>query len=216
VLESGEVHVWRVPLHKRADLDGVLTRDERARGARFRFEHDRTRWMAARAWLRVTLARYLDIPPGEIAFSGGERDKPSLAPRFDAEWLRFNLAHSGEVALIAVSARAEVGVDIELVPAEGDDRHVRDDRELLDIARRVLDVDVVRALESSPPHARAASFYRAWVRHEARGKCDGAGIQEPGENRAVAHVVDIDVGPRYVGALAVERRPARVHLWDAA
>jgi 4'-phosphopantetheinyl transferase len=216
VLDSGEVHLWRAVTREGAELDWVLTDDERSRAARFRFEQDRTRWVGARSWLRLILARYLALPPGEIVLSGGGRDKPALSPELDAGWLRFNLAHSGALALIAVSAHTEVGVDVELLPGLHDDRATLDDRDFLEIARRVLDADVVRALESSPPGERASRFYRAWVRHEARGKCHGAGITEPEENRAVAHVFDVDVGTRYAGALAVEHRPARVRLLDAA
>ena len=63
--------------------------------------------------LRRVLAVYLDSEPRRIRLERGEHGKPRLA---GAEGrLRFNLSHSGEIALVAVSGEFEVGVDVERV-----------------------------------------------------------------------------------------------------
>ncbi len=73
----------------------------------------RARWVAARWALRSVLARYLGGDPAAIELSLGERGKPHLAD--PGATLRFNLSHSGELALIAVAEGREVGVDVQRI-----------------------------------------------------------------------------------------------------
>jgi phosphopantetheinyl transferase len=63
--------------------------------------------------LRRVLAVYLDQEPGQIQLREGEHGKPRLVDR--EERIRFNLSHSGGLALVAVSGELEVGVDLERV-----------------------------------------------------------------------------------------------------
>jgi 4'-phosphopantetheinyl transferase len=79
----------------------------------------RRRWVATRWALRNVLGRYLGRDPAAIELRFGKRGKPMLAES-DA-LLRFNLSHSGELALIAISDQREVGIDVQLLrsrPAE--------------------------------------------------------------------------------------------------
>ena len=64
---------------------------------------------AADALHRV-LAVYLGEDPARIRLETGAQGKPRLAD--PQGQLRFNLSHSGEIALVAVSGEAEVGVDV--------------------------------------------------------------------------------------------------------
>lgn len=65
---------------------------------------------AANALHRV-LAVYLGEDPARIRLETGAHGKPRLAD--PQGQLRFNLSHSGELALVAVSGEVEVGVDVE-------------------------------------------------------------------------------------------------------
>jgi phosphopantetheinyl transferase len=79
----------------------------------------RQRWIAARWALRRVLGRYLEREPAQIELHLGERGKPMLAEPETS--LRFNLSHSGELAMIAIGEEREVGVDVQLLgsrPAE--------------------------------------------------------------------------------------------------
>jgi len=116
-LTAGEVHLWRAPLNVSADtlasLSRALDREEHDRARRFRFEHDRVRWMAARGWLRHLLAGYHGANPAELRFEQHASGKPRLgAP---SQWLRFNVSHSADMAVFAVARSREVGVDLEHV-----------------------------------------------------------------------------------------------------
>lgn len=149
------------------------------------------RWSGARWALRTVLGRYLDERPGEIALADGERGKPRLGE--DPGRLEFNLSHSGELALIAVAAGREVGVDIEAT-------RVR--RDYLALAERSFDPEAAEAVRAAPPSLRQSAFYAAWTRHEALAKCDGGGLGEPGRDLEMASA-ELDVGPGYAAALAI-------------
>lgn len=113
---KGIVHVWRADLVAVGDtLEDLLCADELARAARIVPERNRVLWARSRGVLRALLARYLDRDPLELRFVLGPHGKPALSPEGPAPAmdLRFNLSHSGGLALVAVSAGREVGVDIE-------------------------------------------------------------------------------------------------------
>ena len=82
-LATGDLHAWLIPIDappvRVSELTALLSLDEQARAARFRFERDRTRFIAARAALRRILGRYLGRAPAELAFDYSPHGKPSLA-----------------------------------------------------------------------------------------------------------------------------------------
>jgi 4'-phosphopantetheinyl transferase len=109
---SSELHVWAARLEADAwPGPAGLPPSERRRAARIQRPRSRRRWIAARWALRGVLARYLGQGPAAIELSFGERGKPLLAA--SGESLRFNLSHSGGLALIAVCDEREVGVDVQ-------------------------------------------------------------------------------------------------------
>jgi phosphopantetheinyl transferase len=111
-----QLHLWHVPLDsgRWPDADGLPT-IERDRAAKLLSEKARRRWVASRWALRVVLGRYAEREPAEIELRFGDRGKPMLAE--PATPLRFNLSHSGKLALIAVSGDREVGVDVQRLGA---------------------------------------------------------------------------------------------------
>lgn len=127
---AGVVDVWRADLTAVGEeLEVLLCAEERERAARLRSERDRVLWARSRGVLRALLGRYLNHDPRELRFALGPHGKPTLLPEGPAPAtapspapatapapaadLRFNLSHSGTVALYAVTAGREVGVDIE-------------------------------------------------------------------------------------------------------
>jgi 4'-phosphopantetheinyl transferase len=184
-----------------ARLPGV----ERERAAAILRPDAATRWSASRWALRTVLGRYLGEDPAEIALARGERDKPRLADA--AERLSFNLSHSAGLALIAVTAGREVGVDIE---------RARPRRDFLALAERRLDPAAVAAVRDAAPTERASAFYAAWVLHEAQAKCDGGGLGAR-RREAVMAATAVTVGSGYAAALAVTSSALpRLHQWSIA
>jgi 4'-phosphopantetheinyl transferase len=148
------------------------------------------RWVASRWALRAVLGRYLGAPPAAIELELGEHGKPRLAG--DAGHLAFNLSHSGELALVAVSGGPDVGVDLERIDVE---------RDVMALAERALGAAEVAVVRAAPAPERAAAFYTAWARHEALVKCHGGGIWNPAEGEAA--IESLDAGEGYAAAIAV-------------
>jgi 4'-phosphopantetheinyl transferase len=165
-----EVHVVRGVLDVApAEVErfgALLGDDERERAGRFVFARDRRRFTVARGLLRVVLGRYLDAAPEVLRFGAGPHGKPFLLDG----GLQFNVSHSGERALIAVSPRREVGIDIEL--------H-RPDVEFLGVAEHSFSAAERRQLEGLPAAEVAAAFFRGWARKESFIKARGDGLAFP-------------------------------------
>jgi 4'-phosphopantetheinyl transferase len=179
-------------------LEG-LPASERERAAAFLRDDAAGRWVASRWALRQVLSRYLNEPATEIVLELGENEKPQLAD--PSSGLRFNLSHSGDLALVAVAPNREVGVDVEQIePA----------RDLLALAERALAPEAVAEIRATAPKEQPLAFYRAWTRHEARLKCLGLGLTSdrfhpfPGHNEDKAGNVRGSSEPVAVRNLDVE------------
>jgi 4'-phosphopantetheinyl transferase len=216
-----EIQVWTLSLElpeaEWQPLAALLSEDERARAVRFVFERHRRRFTAARAALRHILGARLGVAPAEVRFAYGPHGKPELAAGCGAGRLRFNLAHSHELALVALCEGRELGVDVE---------HVRPLADAMRIAERFFSTREREALAGLPPEAQREAFFRCWTRKEAYLKALGDGLARPldgfdvslarGEPAALLGVAadpaeaarwglaHLEPAPGYVGALAVE------------
>ncbi|CAN7430826.1 4'-phosphopantetheinyl transferase superfamily protein [Trinickia sp. LjRoot230] len=164
------VEVLCVALDLSAPLDApqlaALDESERARAARFLRHEDAVRHAATRAALREALAERLAQPAHALQLERDEAGRPRLAGPL-AQALDFNVSHTGQYALIAISATRRVGVDIELRREAFDWRSV---------ARSVFTSAESRYVESLPEASRQAAFYDAWAAKEALLKALGVGI----------------------------------------
>ena len=165
-----------------------------------RIEASRRRWIVARAGLRALVGSYLDEDPAAVAFAPGPHGKPRLEPPSE---LRFSLAHSGELALLAVASERELGVDLEWVGQP---------RDALGLATRYFTNAERAAIAEAPEAERLAVFYRHWVAKEAFVKATGRGLSaslrsfELEAMRWSLQLLDVPGG--YAAALVAEA-PAR-------
>lgn len=200
----GEVQVWLADLDRppipRQLLYADLAPDERERAARFRFDVHRHRFIAGRGLLRRILAPLLGVEPGEVVFRYGAKGKPSLA-RPEAD-LTFNLSHSANGALFALSRGAELGVDLEAL------RPLSDADALVErfFHPREREVYVRR-----PAEERLTCFYCGWTRKEAYVKARGDGLSLP---TTAFEVVLVPGEP--AGMLGFEAEPGEVERWSFA
>lgn len=166
-LHEDEVHIWHILLDPGAALSrsktDILSPDELQRRQRFRRPLDAGRFVSARTALREILATYLERPPGKLRFAYGAQGKPVL----ESGELNFNLSHSGERALLAVSRHIALGIDIEqLAPRLNYDR----------LVARFFTTAEKKAWEALTPELKPAAFYRAWTRKEAAVKTAGESL----------------------------------------
>ncbi|MGZ6125109.1 MAG: 4'-phosphopantetheinyl transferase family protein [Myxococcales bacterium] len=170
----------------------------------------RSRWGAARGILREVLGRTLGCRPSEVRFGYGTHGKPYVA----GAPIRFNISHSGALAVIAV-AGVEVGVDVELP------RRRRSDA----IARRFYAPgEIERLFAEGDPDRRADAFFRLWTCKEAFLKVTGEGLSRSTRSYEIAldpprllwatgvaeaaqrySVHPLDVGDPYRAALVVDQ-----------
>ena len=158
----------------------ILSAEEEARAARFKFEKDRVRWTRARSSLRAVLAIYTRSDPAQLVLTYGEHGKPSLNGFGELE---FNLSHAGEYALIAVSQRVPVGIDIERM------RPNLDMRPLLE-----------RLGEERLPETRV-ELYQRWTIRESRSKAAGGALFDNPQEHVCA--VPLDAPEGYSAAVAL-------------
>ncbi len=213
LLGPEEAHIWAVRLNVTTpqfdSLATVLSSDERHRAEQFRLDAPRQRFVIARAALRILLSRYFGVTPAEVAISVDAYNKPRLADEQHATGLRFNVAHSGNLALVAITHGCEIGVDVE---------RLRIVRHALHISQRYFHPAEVAAIVAAAPAARDAAFMRCWTGKEAVLKAIGtsitgslAGFQVPIDDAqdrgtwidARCWLRRLDVGDDYAAAVAV-------------
>jgi 4'-phosphopantetheinyl transferase len=230
-LSSRDVHIWRTslelsPFHVQR-LRQILAADELDRAGRFYFERDRQHFTVARSVLRIILSRYQGIDPRQLAFSYSRYGKPALATAPRKDWLRFNVSHSHELAMYAVTSGREVGIDIE---------YIRPNVASEAIAEHYFSPCEVAMLRSLPAHLRHEAFFTCWTRKEAYIKARGEGLSfpldhfdvslKPGEPAALLRTLgdryeasrwslqELTPGAGYVAAVAVEGHDWQLTCWQ--
>lgn len=193
-LPGDEVQLWRIDLDSIANDEVrwkvVLSADEAARAARYRFARDRQRYVATRAWLRMILGNYLRMEPKDLRFVYSKKEKPSLGDALAGSGILFNVSHSGGMALLAFTREREIGVDIE---------KIKHDFELEAIARRFFSAREQEDLFALPVEERVAAFFRCWTRKEAYIKATGDGLSLP------LSQFDVSIAPGVRSALLATR-----------
>ena len=174
-------------------LASLLSAEEHARLACFHLLGDRQRFLVGRGLLRLLVGAFLDTPAESVGFGRGSFGKPFVVPVAGVPPLHFNVSHSGELVLLALSREHEVGVDVE---------EVRRDQDWETIARQVFSCDEHREWILLNPEERLTAFFRAWTRHEAGLKA--MGLRFGGERNAAldARLVwfDLELPEGYQGA----------------
>jgi len=203
-----------------AALRAIFSAAEVGRFQSFATDALRSRWGAARGILREVLGRALEVEPARVQFRYGSHGKPHVA----GSPIRFNISHSGDLAVIAL-ARVEVGVDVELPRPRRSD----------DIARRFYAPgEIERLFAQLDPAARADAFFHLWTCKEAFLKVTGEGLSRSTRSYEIAldpprvlwakgiadagqrySVHPLDLGETYRGAMIAEapRVALRHYRW---
>ncbi|WP_228853301.1 4'-phosphopantetheinyl transferase family protein [Aegicerativicinus sediminis] len=150
------------------DYIELLSENELIRMKRLRFKKDKLNFIKSRGFLRLILGQHLQLDPKCILFSYEENGKPVLA-EINYGNLHFNLSHSRNKILLAISDCNNIGVDIEYVNPAIDS---------LSIANKFFSEVEARTLESTHGNERLNKFFQFWTRKEAlvKGLGDGLGF----------------------------------------
>lgn len=141
----------------------LLSSAEQAKAQAFRFEVDRQRYALSHAALRRILDHFLSLQPQAVPLTQAGLEKP-LCPGVE-----FNLSHSGDYALVAVSAAFPVGVDVE---------QIKPDLNITELAARFFSPAESETLFHLPAAEQIDAFFRIWTRKEAflKGRGDGLSL----------------------------------------
>ena len=206
-----DVHIWSVDLdrnrHQVHALSEVLTESERQRAAKFINPVHRDRWIVARGYLRQILSQYLDLTPEQIVFAYGEQGKPAI----EGDPIQFNLSHSHDRAVYAISAKHPVGIDLEYI-------HSISVAGLVDRFFSAREQAIFHAL---PVSKHQSAFFHAWTQKEAYLKACGTGLSTPLDQIEVSidpdtpaqiitapilgvwQIQQLEISPEYAGAIVI-------------
>jgi 4'-phosphopantetheinyl transferase len=175
-------HVWQLrsaALQSPAVRDRWLNRlsaDELARYERFPTAKARESYLATRVLCRTTLSSYTGVDPSQWQFAEDAYGKPAIAEPNGFKSLRFNLTHTDDLTICAVTRAGEVGVDAEETSWPVD---------VSLVARHFFSRRAQKRLASLAPHECLARFYEQWVLKEAYAKAIGKGLAYTSERLTV-------------------------------
>ena len=185
MLQKDAIHIWQATLSdffpKIGEWKSLLSEDEMQRAMRFKFEIHRQRYIVTRAILRQILSSYTQLSAEKIRFIYGEKGKPFLAE--NPLKLQFNVSHSDDIAVFALTLESEIGVDVEKIEPEFKK----------DVAKRFFSVAEYEHLLQLPEDQRAAGFYTTWAKKEALIKALGEGLYAPLDKFSVSTEEDVEV-----------------------
>lgn len=204
---------WATVAAVRADHRLLLDDVERERLQALRFRSDRDRFLTGAALARLVVGHRVGVAPGSLLVDRpcGDCARPHGRPHLrDGRGPVWSVAHSGDHVVVAVTnavpggGPAGLGVDVERIDP---------------------DRPPPEALVWSPVERRTCpDLWSTWVRKEAALKATGEGLRRPmssltagrpwpgsahrrvvpdGRPDLTADVVDLDVAPGYVAAVAV-------------
>jgi 4'-phosphopantetheinyl transferase len=214
---SRSIEVWniRLPDHRcdAAQCRALLAEKELERAARFLNPADAEGFVLCRGLLRRILAGCLETEPAALRFGCSGSGKPFLEGRP----IEFNVSHSRDRLLIAVTAGRAVGVDIEFR---------RNRLNMPAIAERWFAPEeqaFFQGLENP-----ADGFFEIWARKEAYVKALGVGIYKELSAFAVPtggqegfpiigkdgrwFFQTLEIAPDYAAAVVSEAPPVPVNL----
>lgn len=188
--------------------DSLLSTSERARRGRYVQADDRSRFTLATVLLKGAAAVWLSVGPEDIVIDRtcDRCGEPHGRPRILDSGLRASISHSGGFVAVALTAVADVGIDIEAIDEQ------RPYEPLIDYVCGPSERSYVGARED---------LYVCWTRKESILKAVGVGLAVPmveltvtapaappaltayrGGDLAV-HMADVSPGPGYAGAVTV-------------
>lgn len=174
-LSNDEVHVWLIKPQDFVEESELLSRyanlltpAETIKQQRYKFEKDRHDALITRAFIRDLLSNYADIAPQDWQFEKGEKDKPEVinAPLP----LRFNISHTKNLIICAVTLTDDIGCDVENTTRKND---------VLAIAERYFSTSETTELFSLPQEQQRNRFFDYWTLKESYIKAWGLGLAIP-------------------------------------
>ncbi len=170
--ENDSVHLWYAWLDRSEQeigyFAGLLSQEERQHAERFRFSHDRYRYIVRRGILRTLLSEYIGQEPHALRLAKNPFGKPYIqdGPRS----LGFNVSHSQGLAAIAVSETRDIGVDVE---------QLRPMEHIPQMVKHFFSPEEQARFGPGSDSDLTLLFFQHWTGKEAYIKALGQGLSHP-------------------------------------
>jgi 4'-phosphopantetheinyl transferase len=222
MLLERDIQIWSMDLNcdrpQIEEFSQFLTAQERQRAAKFINPTHGDRWIVARGNLRQILSQYVDLTPAQIVFTYSPHGKPEIG----GNEIQFNLSHSHDRAVYAISAKHPVGIDLEYIhplPAA-------------DLVNRFFSPAEQAIFRRLPMAIQQAAFFHAWTQKEAYLKACGTGLSTPLDQievsidpRTPAEIIStptddiwqiqkLEILPEYAGAIVVGGEFAKIEYMN--
>ena len=152
---------------KAENLYRDLNVGERKRADQFLLSDDRNLFIVSRFFLKKILSEYLKVDINEIQINYGTFGKPYIDNMKD---IRFNIAHSKELFVIALIKSLNIGVDI-----ENKERNFSWDK----LSEILFTRNELKIFNDSDKNTKGEVFINCWTRKEAVLKAKGTGLSIP-------------------------------------
>lgn len=159
-LNSDFLHIYAASISGTTYSDSHLTSGEILKRNRFQQQSDKDRFGLGRFLIRSILPKYQSNLPPLFELDFTSTNKPFLPNSA----IQFNLAHSGNWVVLAVSNKS-VGIDIELI------KPISDIEEVMKVCFNTIEIEAISNSVYS-----LKSFYKFWTGKEAILKTTGQGI----------------------------------------
>ncbi len=150
-----------------ANLDSILSEDELKKASGILSEGAKNRFLQARILRRRVISSYGGGRPSEVVFDYGINGKPKIKTSSSKSDISFNVSHSHNLIVCAVTCKRDLGVDVE---------HIKPRKNLIQIAERFFSEDEAADLKLIKPDAVTDVFFKIWTRKEAYLKAKGKGL----------------------------------------
>ena len=170
-LQRSEIHLWFADLNNldRCAMSNEVAHwlhgEEQNRYNRYQSQNQREHFLFGRVLLKTILSKYVGCAPVDLKFDIDTRGKPFLSSSNIP--LTFNLSHTDNRIVFAVSKNQDLGVDLEII---------KEERAILKIAERYFFPAETRELRNLPKTSQIKRFYELWTLKESVLKACGSGL----------------------------------------
>ncbi|MDQ8039552.1 MAG: 4'-phosphopantetheinyl transferase superfamily protein [Rickettsiella sp.] len=180
-ISRSEIHVWKECLStgfkKNKGRLTILSEEENKRLRLFKFEKDCFRYTMTHGMKRLVLARYLNELPEKLSFTLSEQGKPAISEQQNRLNIQFNISHSHQLILMALTLEDPIGIDLEY---HADSIDVENLSEIIFSPSEKCFFSRLATQQE-----RKKAFFRCWTRKEAYLKAEGIGLMNFSSNISV-------------------------------
>ena len=170
-LSHENIDIWLCELKKLSNnIDvyySILSKDEQERAEKLKTEDKRQQYIITRGNLRKCLGLLTESDPAVFKFKYLKHGKPVLEDSTLYTDITFNVSHSNDVALVAISRKQNIGIDVEKINYEADHQA---------LVTRFFSKAEQAEFNNYSESIKAKAFYACWTRKEAFIKATGDGV----------------------------------------